>query len=337
MPPFPNTGRSRRVFSATRAAPGVAGLLAGACIAAYFLYPDQSRSAPTSQDVPLSPTHFTPATLVSSETGNHDTKLMKLNIPRHLIPADGSLHGCRPIWSIFVKDDDIQVERPYTPLEGIDEEGNMLLWIKAYPKGEVGRWLHSKRPNEQIEIRGPLQTWLWNEHEWDEVVMISGGTGITPFYQLFHSVIRPASPTSKTRFTLLHSSRTPSDFPPPVLMHQLMDYAEKHCDRFRLGLFVDSDDGTSAVSSRNTFSKGRINLEAVRKYIESDTPQTWWNRAFGSSKPAVLPQRRILFLVCGPEPMISAIAGPYGRNFSQGPVGGILAELGCTSAQVRKL
>ncbi|KAG9219245.1 hypothetical protein CCMSSC00406_0001655 [Pleurotus cornucopiae] len=335
MPPFPNKGGSRRAFSATRAAPGVAGLLAGACLAAYFIYPDESRSAPTSQDAPLSPTHFTPATLLSSETCNHDTKLIKLNIPKHLIPVDGSLHGCRPIWSIFVKDDDIQVERPYTPLEGIDEEGNMLLWVKAYPKGEVGRWLHSKKPNEQIEIRGPLQTWLWNENEWDEVVMISGGTGITPFYQLFHSVIRPAGSTSGTRFTLLHSSRTPSDFPPPLMMRQLMDYAEQHSDRFRLGLFVDSDDGSAA--SRNTFREGRINLEAVRKYTEPDSPQNWWNRAFSSSKPTTSPQRRILFLVCGPEPMISAIAGPYGRNFSQGPVGGILAELGCTSAQVRKL
>jgi cytochrome-b5 reductase len=35
--------------------------------------------------------------------------------------------------------------------------------------------------------------------------------------------------------------------------------------------------------------------------------------------------------------MIAAVAGPYGRNYSQGSVGGILAELGFTSDQVRKL
>jgi cytochrome-b5 reductase len=35
--------------------------------------------------------------------------------------------------------------------------------------------------------------------------------------------------------------------------------------------------------------------------------------------------------------MINAIAGPYGRNFSQGEVGGVLGELGCTSDHVRKL
>lgn len=212
MPPFPNKGGSRRAFSATRAAPGVAGLLAGACLAAYFLYPDESRSAPTSQDAPLSPTHFTPATLLSSETCNHDTKLMRLNIPRHLIPVDGSLHGCRPIWSIFVKDDDIQVERPYTPLEGIDGEGNMLLWVKAYPKGEVGRWLHSKKPNEQIEIRGPLQTWLWNENEWDEVVMVCGVIRCITICRVDFKIIyidlwRDWNHTLLSALSLCHSSR----------------------------------------------------------------------------------------------------------------------------------
>jgi cytochrome-b5 reductase len=35
--------------------------------------------------------------------------------------------------------------------------------------------------------------------------------------------------------------------------------------------------------------------------------------------------------------MIRALAGPYGRNFSQGEVGGALGELGYTSSEVRKL
>lgn len=35
--------------------------------------------------------------------------------------------------------------------------------------------------------------------------------------------------------------------------------------------------------------------------------------------------------------MVNAIAGPYGRNYSQGKVGGILGELGLQSHQVWKL
>ena len=35
--------------------------------------------------------------------------------------------------------------------------------------------------------------------------------------------------------------------------------------------------------------------------------------------------------------MVDAIAGPFGRNFSQGPIGGILGKLGYNSDQVYKL
>ena len=35
--------------------------------------------------------------------------------------------------------------------------------------------------------------------------------------------------------------------------------------------------------------------------------------------------------------MVNAIAGPFGRNFSQGPIGGILGKLGYTPDQVYKL
>lgn len=35
--------------------------------------------------------------------------------------------------------------------------------------------------------------------------------------------------------------------------------------------------------------------------------------------------------------MIATIAGPYGKNYSQGKVGGVLAELGFKAGQVWKL
>ena len=35
--------------------------------------------------------------------------------------------------------------------------------------------------------------------------------------------------------------------------------------------------------------------------------------------------------------MVGAIAGPYGRNLSQGPVSGILGSMGYSSDQVYKL
>lgn len=139
----------------------------------YFFLPDPSRSAPTSSNKPLSANHFTPATVISNEISGPNSKILKLRVPPHLvIRNENEPIGFGPIWSVFIKDDDIQVERPYTPLESIDENGNMLFWIKRYPKGEVGRWLHSKQVGDAVELRGPLKTWPWDEGEWNEVVLV---------------------------------------------------------------------------------------------------------------------------------------------------------------------
>ena len=158
----------------------LAGLVVWTGIGSFYLFPPSKNplyaTGPSSGDdtpTTLAPTKWSPVSLVASEATSKDTRLLTLSIPSHLIPSPSST---RPIWSIYIKDDDIQVERPYTPLGGIDEDGNIKLWVKKYPKGEVGRWLHSKKPGERIEIRGPLQTWLheWHPDEWDEIVMVRG-------------------------------------------------------------------------------------------------------------------------------------------------------------------
>ncbi|KZT12547.1 riboflavin synthase domain-like protein [Laetiporus sulphureus 93-53] len=320
------------------------GLAAGAAIISYyFFWPDAPRGAPTYTNALLSPTHFIPATLTESKLcADSDFRLMTLAVPSQCIQSLEQTTFA-PIWSIYVKDDDIQVERPYTPLTGIDEEGKMRLWIKRYAKGEVGRWLHSKQVGDKIEIRGPVKTWIWKDETWDEVVMISGGTGVTPFYQLLHAMmLKNPAQASKTKFTLLHSSPNPIELPPPDMLEPLLLAAQKHSDRLKVGLFVDSLDGPEhpLVSSSN-LHLGRIEKTAVEQAVYGEPKtQSWWPFFFRSDSKRASDKdvdRKILFLVCGPEPMISSIAGPYGKNFSQGTVGGVLGSLGFRRDQVWKL
>ena len=127
------------------------------------------RGAPTLDHASLSYQHFTPTRIISTEESGPHTKLLKIAIAPDLLPPRDLFD---PIWSVFIKDDDIHVERPYTPLQGVDENGHMLFWIKKYPEGEVGRWLHSKNIGDEIELRGPIKTWTWKQDSWDEVVMV---------------------------------------------------------------------------------------------------------------------------------------------------------------------
>ena len=156
-------------FVRARTRPAGLLLLSGVSAAVTTYY---SLSLSNRPDVlPLSPSRFTSTTLVESVDVSSNTKLLTLSVPPGLLPRDPDVLA--PIWSIFIKDSDIQVERPYTPLEGIDEDGHIKLWVKKYERGEVGRWLHSRQVGDPIEIRGPVKTWsrLWQQGRWDEVVL----------------------------------------------------------------------------------------------------------------------------------------------------------------------
>ncbi|KAF8138231.1 hypothetical protein EV363DRAFT_1393691 [Boletus edulis] len=275
-------------------------------VTTYFLFSERP-AAPS-----LSPSRFTPSTLIESVNVSSNTKLLTLSVPPGLIPSDRG--AFTSTWSIFVKDSDIQVERPYTPLEGIDENGHMKLWVKKYEHGEVSRWLHSRQVGDSIEIRGPVTTWstLWQNGHWDEVV--SGGTGITPFYQLLHSVFRTRNTSFNACFTLLHASRSFADLPPSSMIQSLTELSQNYPDKFHHTLNI---------------RRGRIGKSVVQDALRLTHSTPWWHRLFGSSVPTI-PEKRILVLVCGPEGMVSAIAGPA-------KVGGILGELGLQSHQVWKL
>ncbi|CAL1700905.1 unnamed protein product [Somion occarium] len=213
----------------------------------------------------------------------------------------------------------------------------MKFWIKKYPKGEVGKWLHSKKVGDTIEIRGPLMTWPWQDDIWDEIVMISGGTGITPFYQLLHhTLLSSQQKMTKTRFTLLHSSRTPHELPPADILQPLLSHAQAYPQDLRVTLYVDSLDETT--TQHPDLRVSRIGKPDILSALGVNDRRRWWSKLFGNSSPSTLEKnKKILVLVCGPDSMVAAIAGPLGRNMSQGPVSGILGELGLNEEQVWKV
>lgn len=118
---------------------------------------------------PLSDLKFTPLKIISSVPASENAKLILLDVPPHLMPDDAAL---APIFSFYVKDSDIQVQRPYTPLNGIDDDGHIALWIKRYQDGEVSRWLHGRKVGEELELRGPVRTFDFKDGDYDEIIMV---------------------------------------------------------------------------------------------------------------------------------------------------------------------
>lgn len=183
-------------------------LLSSVSAAATIYY---SLLSDRADNLPLSPSRFTPTTLIESVDVSSNTKLLTLSVPPELLPRDPAAFA--PIWSIFIKDSDIQVERPYTPLEGIDENGYMKFWVKKYERGEVGRWLHSRQVGDSIEIRGPVKTWsrLWQNGHWDEVILARTSIPFSSMNQLTPTFLArsPAGPELhlSTSFYITFSQR----------------------------------------------------------------------------------------------------------------------------------
>lgn len=173
----------------------------------------------------------------------------------------------------------------------------------------------------------------------DARAQISGGTGITPFYQLLHSLFHDASAANpgKTHYTLIHSSPATSTLPPPALLDTLTSWARRYPRHLSLNVCVDARDLPDPAYGTSTLHEGRIGrgvLERAlrrRGLLQSDA-SSWlfWRRRSSSPDHA---RRRVLFLVCGPDPMIRAIAGPKGAQVT----GGVLGELGFREEHVRRL
>jgi cytochrome-b5 reductase len=161
------------------------------------------------------------------------------------------------------------------------------------PRRGSGKRTYGTRSSWSVSLSTIVTSSHWSK--------VSGGTGITPFFQLLSSELaRDNQESSKTRFTLLHSSRTPVDLPPPTILDPLVSYSASRPDRFRLRLFVDELDSSHR---KYDLQVGRICKNVIEQSLGLCREAGFWRRIF--RRPALettksLKDRKILFLVCGP-------------------------------------
>lgn len=92
------------------------------------------------------------------------------------VPIGGDLARRLSIFSYYVKEPSLQVERAYTPLHYFAREDlrTLSFVIKRYVDGEMSRYLHRLRPGATISLRGPVPTWeLGSARVPSEIVMVS--------------------------------------------------------------------------------------------------------------------------------------------------------------------
>lgn len=97
-----------------------------------------------------------------------------------------------------------EVSRKYTPISSIHTKGKVEVLIKVYYKNEIfpnggkmSQYVDRLKLNETIDVRGPFGilnylgdgefekgTKSKQKFKFNELLLIGGGTGITPLYQV---------------------------------------------------------------------------------------------------------------------------------------------------------
>jgi cytochrome-b5 reductase len=237
---------------------------------------------------------LTECTILSKEQKNHNVIKLRLGPATEISPP-------APSFFVFVYPDPArELFRPYSPLQCTDNTIELL--IKIYEHGEVSRLIGRKGVGDSLYLSGFKRKLEYQPDTYGSVLMIAGGTGVTPLIQILNDDCRRGS---RTHFTLLLCNSTEDDI---FGMEEIAACG----DRVRLVHVI-----SKLENEKNNFVKGRIGLSTIQAAAR--------NGMFD------------FVYVCGPPGMMEAVSGDKNEDKTQGTLRGLLAILGYASENVYKL
>ncbi|KAG0370695.1 NADH-cytochrome b5 reductase [Gamsiella multidivaricata] len=273
----------------------------------------------------LTTENWTPILLKNITKISESTSLFEFELPKPcVIPLSSA---------VYVKDDLIQAMRAYTPVHSTETEQNTLqLLIKRYGEGQVSRFMHSARPGQKIEMRGPILVWPASRpdlEKWDEIGMIAGGTGITAMIPIIQSVL--ANPDKKIKISLLFAAQSSEEL---YFKDELDQMAEASQNQLRVVYTIDKTPVGSSSEQEWKGHVGYVNEDMLKGLLPPPKSIAEGALLTGEMKDDTEKgAKNSIVLVCGPESMVKHVAGTRGTS-GQEPIRGILGAMGYTKDQV---
>lgn len=158
-----------------------------------------------SSSIGLNTSTFIPFALVNKERVSSTSSLFTLRAPKASQQDLKELWNSA-VWSIEIKQPQLQIARAYTPLPPLPHhtEEEMHLLIRKEKNGEVSGYLHALPELAAVELRGPGVEYQIPENV-EEVVFLAGGTGIAPALQVANAL------RGKARVSILWANRRRED------------------------------------------------------------------------------------------------------------------------------
>lgn len=313
-----------------------------------------------SSDASLNPHTFTPYTLVEKQTVSPTSAIFTLR-NRDGKPEPESVREVwkRSVWSVQIKQPQLQIARAYTPLpptsdshvKSHDEPADIRLLIRQEQGGEVSTYLHRLPEDSIIELRGP-NTEYELPADIKEVVFLAGGTGIAPAMQIAQALGRRTG----SRMHILWANRRRDECLGGVSEDRTTAMAVESRKGWWQSLFGTTEPAQETlVDSHGSQPKGAMvqELEALKErgkaatrgvsvqyYVDEEKTfiqQTDIERTI-SRTPEEKGSR--LIMVSGPDGFIEHWAGRkkwVGGRETQGPLGGVLKRMDLGDWKVFKL
>ncbi|KAF8807892.1 cytochrome-b5 reductase [Phlegmacium glaucopus] len=285
---------------------GIGAVSAGGYWYLYRIQPEK----PKQEKSPFDPQNFTDFKLKKVLPYSHNSSTFVFELPNNdasLIQVASFLLVRASNPDAVLSDKGKPIIRPYTPISPSDAPGELALLIKRYDQGNMSKHIFSLKAGDTLSMKGPVLKFPYQVNQFDEVVLIGGGSGITPLYQVLNHSL--SDKNNRTKFKLIYSNVEEKDI---LLRKELEALQKKHPKHLEIIFTLDKpSEGWNGPT-------GFISAELIKKHV---------------SPPSL--QDKVKFFVCGPPPQVAAISGKK-SGMAQGELGGILKELGYTEDQVYK-
>lgn len=294
-------------------APSVAAAFGtAACLAADVGTPVAQADAPAAGG--LDPKEFVDLKILSKRKLTHNSWELRFELPGQA-PANLPVASCVLTKAAIQGPGDEQpkvVVRPYTPVSAPDAAGHLDLVVKSYPTGKMSKHIcETLQVGDSLAFKGPILKYPYKANEKRHIGMLAGGTGITPMLQVAEHILR--NPDDKTQVSLVFANVSEDD----ILLRPTLDkLAAAHPGRFAVHYVVDKP------KWGGVFWQGSVG------YVTRDIVATHMPPASAGADA--------LIMVCGPPPMMAALSGDKAPDKSQGPLTGLLKDMGYSSEQVYK-
>ncbi|KAM9952914.1 hypothetical protein ACTFIR_007970 [Dictyostelium discoideum] len=157
--------------------------------------------------------------------------------------------------------------KSYTPIKLTQDKKYLEFLIKGYENGDVSKHIHQLKEGDHLLLKGPIQTadnFNFKKQE-NYLLMIAGGTGITPMIQIILESFYNNNNNNNLKFILIYSSNNENDI---IYKNELDEILKQFKDRLFIHYVITKPCNNSNNDSEESFKKGRVNQDMILTCLE---------------------------------------------------------------------